>query len=132
MIPFTSFLVPFLNSIGYLPLECNSEQEAKSMMNHISSGKYPVYLFDSDTSGEKTYEEFFTKSEIIRTDNFKRLGVISKKAQYSRMKIDEIIQELELILTKKNLKKKTIVSVLKKYIPEFQHIEKGLSLDNKM
>lgn len=132
MIPFTSFLLPFLNSIGYQPLECSSEQEAKSMMNHISSGKYPVYLFDSDTSGEKTYEEFFTESEIVQTDIFKKLGFISKKAQYSRSEIDGIIEELEVVLTSSNLTKQNIVTALKRFIPEFDHIEKGLSLDSKM
>lgn len=132
MIPFTSFLIPFLNSIGYQPLECSSEQEAKSMMHHISSGMYPVYLFDSDTSGEKTYEEFFTESEIVQTEVFKKLGFISKKAQYSKSEIDRIIEELEVALTTSNLTKQNIISALKRFIPEFDHIEKGLSLDNKM
>jgi FlaA1/EpsC-like NDP-sugar epimerase len=101
-------------------------------MNHISSGKYPVYLFDSDTSGEKTYEEFFTESEIVQADIFKKLGFISKKAQYSRSEIDGIIEELEVVLTSSNLTKQNIVTVLKRFIPEFDHIEKGLSLDSKM
>ena len=26
-------------------------------------GKYPIYFFKTDTSGEKTYEEFYTEME---------------------------------------------------------------------
>lgn len=132
MIPFTSFLNPFLNSIGYEAIECNSEEEAKLLINNISSGRYPVYLFDSDTSGEKAYEEFYTESEITQTNIFHKLGVISKKGQYSRTDMNNIIEELESVLTANNLTKQNIVSTLQKFIPEFEHIEKGKSLDNKM
>lgn len=132
MIPFTSFLYPLLNSLGYQVLECASEEEAKSRMNDISSGKYPVYFFNSDTSGEKEYEEFYTESEVIQTGFFNKLGVISKKGQYSRSDMKSIIEEIEEVLTSKNLTKQKIISVLQKFIPEFNHIEKGRSLDSKM
>ena len=31
-----------------------------------------------------------------------------------------------------NIQKEDIVHILKEYLPEFEHIEKGLSLDSKM
>jgi len=132
MIPFSSFLNTFLNSFGYKVLECSSEEEAKLNMSNISSGKYPVYFFNSDTSGEKEFEEFYTESEVVNTNCFQNLGIISKKSQYTRSEMNNIIQELENLLSSKNLTKKNIVSILKKSIPEFNHIEKGKSLDSKM
>lgn len=132
MIPFSSFLNTFLNSFGYEILECSSEEEAKLNMSNVSSGKYPVYFFNSDTSGEKEFEEFYTESEVVNTNCFQNLGIISKKSQYSRSDMNNIIQELENLLSSTNLTKKNIVTVLKKSIPEFNHIEKGKSLDSKM
>jgi len=132
MIPFSSFLNAFLNSLGYEVLECSSEEEAKLNMNNISSGKYPVYFFNSDTSGEKEFEEFFTEYEVVNTNSFQKLGIISKKSQYTRSDMNIIIQKLEHVLSSKNVTKKNIVTVLKKIIPEFNHIEKGKSLDSKM
>ena len=43
-----------------------------------------------------------------------------------------LIDELKIVLAKSNTSKSEIVSWLNKCIPEFEHIETGLSLDNKM
>jgi hypothetical protein len=98
----------------------------------IDQKKYPVYVFKTETSGEKLYEEFYTDSEIFDLDKFNALGVISKKTTYSSSQFSPIFEELYNLLEKKNLEKSDIVTWLKKYIPEFEHIETGISLDKKM
>ena len=40
------------------------------------SGKVAMFLFESDTTGEKPFEEFFTKDEILDLDKFKDIGII--------------------------------------------------------
>ena len=39
--------------------------------------KYPIYFFKTDTSGEKTYEEFFTEEEDYEINKYDSLGFIN-------------------------------------------------------
>ena len=39
--------------------------------------KYPIYFFKTDTSGEKTYEEFYTEDEDYEINKYDSLGFIN-------------------------------------------------------
>jgi hypothetical protein len=65
-------------------------------------------------------------------DQFNSLGVIDKTGKYSISDITIIIDELKNLLNSTAVNKASVVEWLKKYIPEFEHIETGLKLDNKM
>ena len=132
LINFSDILMDLLKTMNFRPFVCATEEEARSEVYRIQSGQYPIYLFTTNTSGEKLYEEFYTEFEQYNLDRFASLGVIEKKHQYTRDNIREIMSELRVFLGKKNLEKQHIVDWLKKYLPEFDHIEKGLNLDNKM
>ncbi|MFN3666212.1 MAG: polysaccharide biosynthesis protein [Sediminibacterium sp.] len=132
LVNFVSIIQPLLTQFGYTALPCNSEEQARSMAPFIKEGKYPVYYFKTDTSGEKLYEEFYTDEEIVDTEKYTALGVIHKKATYTIEDFGHIIKELQQLLDIEGLEKSDIVNWLKKYIPEFDHIETGLSLDRKM
>ncbi|MES2372514.1 MAG: polysaccharide biosynthesis protein [Bacteroidota bacterium] len=132
LINFVDFVAPLLKEFGYEPLICQTEWEARNSMHKIKEGKYPVYLFKTDTSGEKLYEEFYTDEEAYKLNKFEALGVIEKKPPYEIAAFDTIINELEHLLAKEETVKSDIVSWLHKYIPEFEHVETGLSLDKKM
>ncbi len=43
-----------------------------------SRGKYPVYFFTSDTTGEKDYEEFYTDGETLDLNRFADIGIVKK------------------------------------------------------
>ena len=101
-------------------------------MHLLNEKKYPVYLFKTETSGEKLYEEFYTDDESYDLDRFSALGVIQKKAAYSKTEFNDIIKELEILLESSALTKVDIVVWLNKHIPEFEHIETGIGLDKKM
>lgn len=132
LINFANIYPLLLNEMGYEPLICNSEIVARASMNLIQQKKYPVYLFKSNTSGEKLFEEFYTDNESINLNRFNSLGVISKKSIYNSIEFTVIIEDLRNLLEKSNVSKSDIVDWLKQYIPEFEHIETGLSLDSKM
>jgi FlaA1/EpsC-like NDP-sugar epimerase len=132
LVNFSDILPRFLNEFGYKPLQCSSEDEAKNNMSKISNGLYPVFFFDSDTDGEKLYEEFYTDSEILDNDRFQSLGVIKKMAKYSKEEIADAINSLRELFDKSSVSKTEIINNLKRLIPEFDHIRTGLNLDDKM
>jgi hypothetical protein len=66
-------------------------QSKQTVASSTGEKKYPIYLFDSDTSGEKLYEEFYTEDETINESRFNSLGVIYKKSNYSRLEINKIL-----------------------------------------
>lgn len=132
LIRFADIFPLLLTKLGYEAHICHSEEEARGAMHLLSHGKYPVFLFATDTSGEKLYEEFYTEEEIFSLERYQALGVISKKAKYSIVEMDQIILELKQLLNRDKTAKSDIVEWMQKYIPEFEHIETGLSLDKKM
>lgn len=132
LVNFADIFPSLLREFGYEPIICSSEEEAKNSMHFLREKKYPVYVFKTDTSGEKLYEEFYTEEETYDLNRYHALGVISKKASYGLGKISLIIEELKMLLAAEDTKKIDIVKWLKKYIPEFEHNETGLNLDKKM
>src|SRR6185295_11717669 len=116
---------------GFEQYECSSEEEAKEKALNVSDKKYPVYFFESDTSGEKLYEEFFTEEEELDLERFSALGVIKNAERRKKSELNSVIGELEQVF-KKDTSKEDVVNTLNKLLPTFQHIETGLNLDQKM
>ena len=90
-----------VNSIQII--ECASEEDAKKIaIKRSGSDPYPVYFFESDTSGEKLYEEFYTSDDIVSLDAFVSLGIIKCKGELNRKQIYEVIKELKEIVNNKD------------------------------
>ena len=58
---FKEIALDFLKDSGYEPELVKSEKEAKDFDFEKHPTKYPIYFFKTDTSGEKTYEEFYSQ-----------------------------------------------------------------------
>lgn len=132
LINFADILPNLLQEIGFDIYICETDEEAKNSMHLLKEKKYPVHLFQTDTSGEKLYEEFYTDDEIIVLDKYDSLGVINKKGSFNNTEFNQISKDLKSLLLKDTTTKHEIVQWLKKYIPEFDHIETGIKLDSKM
>ncbi len=134
MISFDSIARDLLRYLGLEADVCRSETEAKVKAEGLNeySKSYPVYFFETDTSGEKPYEEFFTDSEIIDEDRFMNLGVIKNSVKRDLREIDDIFARLRQLFDSGNVSKASIVDILKTWLPDFDHIEKGKGLDSKM
>ena len=113
---------------------CNSEEQAKSKAELLNNelNTFPVYFFQSDTSGEKTYEEFYTEKEALDLNQFENLGVIKNSFKRDMREIDKIFKNLEILFSQESASKHEIVNVLNKYLSTFKHIETGKGLDQKM
>lgn len=134
MMTFSSIAEQYLNSLGMQPDYCSSEDEAraKAAAWQPNNKKYPVYFFKTDTSGEKSYEEFFTKTDAVNMELFQALGVIQNKNVPKKEDIHLLLKEFETLFETDSTNKASIVSLLNKYLPDFSHIETGKSLDQKM
>lgn len=134
MMPFDKIAVDLLKQKGFKPLYCTSEEDALCKMESRpkDSTQYPVYFSQSDTSGEKPFEEFFTDDERVNFDRFLSLGVVERKTTGNINKIESWIQELEELFLGEGTEKEAVVTLIKKYLPDFEHMETGKNLDAKM
>jgi FlaA1/EpsC-like NDP-sugar epimerase len=131
LVSFASVVDPFLKRIGYETDICKSEKEAIEKAIHLEDNKYPVYFFESETSGEKLYEEFYTDEEQLDLNKFTSLGIIKNAARRNKSELEDIIQKIK-ILFNSNSNKSDVVEMLNHLLPGFQHIETGINLDEKM
>lgn len=123
----------FFNQSNREIVLCNSDEEAIEKSRNLKpTDPYPVYFFESDTSGEKLYEEFYTETDLVDKETFSSLGVIKNARKLPKSEIESTIIELKALMNSGNYDKSSIVTLLQKYIPDFQHIETGKTLDQKM
>ncbi len=132
MVNFADIVPLFLKEAGFQMVACNSEEEARSRVAEISEGRYPVYFFNSDTSGEKLYEEFYTDSEETDNTSFSNLGIVKNAYGRELNELEAIIQNIKTFFAQDDIEKSQVVTLLKDILQNFEHIETGLSLDQKM
>lgn len=130
---FSSICDDFIREMGYEKHECASDEEAKIFAAiHLPGKKYPVVYFNSDTTGEKDYEEFVVEGEKTDLDRFTSLGVITESKHRSKSEVEAFIKQLETLFGDRNFTKAQVVECLKDFLPNFEHEEKGKNLDQKM
>ena len=134
MMTFDAIGTALLHEHGYEVLECNSDEEAIDKAEELKNGSkyYPVHFSVSDTSGEKPFEEFVTDTETADMERFSSLGVITGKKIPDKDRVKELFVDLNLAFAKEETTKEEIVQIMKEYLPNFEHIETGKSLDSKM
>lgn len=134
MMTFSSICDKFLNELGYEVKQCTSDEEAKKFASEMgdTSKIYPVVYSKSDTTGEKDFEEFYTEGESPNMERFSSLGVIESIKPRSLSEIEGLFNSLNEAFAKSDFTKDEIVVLLKGFIPNFEHEEKGKNLDQKM
>ena len=145
MLTFSSICDRFVDAQGFEKKECSSDAEAKrfaaemtltsSILPQTSNSekdKYPVVYFKSDTTGEKSFEEFFVPGEKIDMQRFAALGVVCQTTRHEMAEVNGFFEKLEGIFQKEDFTKAQVVEAIKEFIPNFEHEEKGKNLDQKM
>jgi len=133
LISFAEIAVKYLKEIGYEPYLCTSEDEARELMQTMpDEGKWPCLFTDSDTTGEKDFEEFFTDKETLDMERFSNLGVIKNQPNYNEVELDFFEKTINKLKQEKAWSKEQIVQLFFKMIPDFAHKETGKYLDGKM
>ena len=131
---FSSIAISLLKELGFEADMCATEDEAREKAEQLkaNSSTYPVYFFESNTTGEKSFEEFYTDDEQLDVDSFSGLGVIKNTKTKSAEELMKIFSNLESAFNSETISKASVIQVLKAYLPNFDHIEKGKNLDQSM
>lgn len=134
MLTFSAICDDYVKSLGRQKIQFATDEEAKKFANEMSydSKEYPVVYFKSDTTGEKAYEEFYVPGEKINMERFHSLGVIEEVSKRPMEEIDQFYKEIETLFSEPSFTKDEVVQAIKRFIPNFEHEEKGKNLDQKM
>ena len=133
LVTFADIARRFLHSQGYEPRECATEDEARARVHELArSGKWPCYFFQTDTTGEKDFEEFTTSRDVVDLNRFKGIGVIKNQPPSTEFRLEEFAAEIDRMRSTGEWTKQAIVDLFRESVPEFSHIETHKNLDNRM
>lgn len=130
---FSDIAVRFLESHGFEPVECATEDEARDRSAELlGQRKWPCFFFDSDTTGEKDFEEFYSENEKLDLDRFDGVGVIADLRFENDAQIDHFSKRISEMRASGQWSKAELVELFQSVVPEFSHVETGRNLDQRM
>jgi FlaA1/EpsC-like NDP-sugar epimerase len=133
LITFSEIAELYLERLGYEPILCNTEDEARSRVSELKKQKkYPVYFFSSDTTGEKDFEEFYTDKETLDMERFSSIGVIKNNPDFNPENLEKFTQSIRSMRKSGSWTRSELITLFNNMIPEFNHKETGKFLDGKM
>jgi FlaA1/EpsC-like NDP-sugar epimerase len=133
LITFSEIASKYLHHLGYVPYECDTEDDARERAEELISKKqWPCYFFKSDTTGEKDFEEFFTDKEDLDMSRFESIGVIRNKPDYDEYKLNQFMSNIMMLREKAIWSKEEILEVFLQINPHLEHKETGKYLDQRM
>jgi NADP-dependent 3-hydroxy acid dehydrogenase YdfG len=127
---------PALSRADNYRVEGSNQQLATSNKEHQIRNKeqthWPCFFTNSDTTGEKDFEEFFTDQETLDMDRFRNLGVIKNNLDFEDEKLQHFSSCVHKMKESLKWNKSEIVELFHTMIPDFGHKETGKYLDSKM
>jgi FlaA1/EpsC-like NDP-sugar epimerase len=133
LITFSKIAVKYLDMMGYEAYECSSEGEARDLVNTLpEKGKWPCLFTESDTTGEKDFEEFFMEGESLDMERFKNLGIVKSYLDFEIDKLNYFLDSIQDMKENLTWTKSNLVKLFHELIPGFDHKETGKYLDSKM
>ena len=133
LITFSEIAKNYLQQLGHEPYECETEEEARNKCAElIKENKWPCYFFESDTTGEKDFEEFYTDSEELDMDKLSSIGIIKNEPKFDEEKLLFFDQKIKEIKNSSSWSREEIVKLFHEMIPDFGHKETGKFLDQRM
>lgn len=133
LITFAEIAKKYLNGLGYIPFECETEELARNYCGWEASNKqWPCFFSKSDTTGEKDYEEFFVEGEVLDINRFNNIGVIKSNMNFDQNELDYFLKTIAEMKMKLFWTKNELVNLFNLVLPHFNHKETGKYLDAKM
>lgn len=122
----------FVRSNGYMPKLFFNEKEAFLAIKKISKKEWPIFISEPDTTGEKEEEKFSEDAEKLINNIYKNISVINLTGKVNAQLVEEIDKELKALNQSNSTKKTDFIALVNKIIPNFNHLEKNKSLNDKI
>lgn len=133
LITFADIAKRYLSNLGFQPIECETENEARELSSILyKDKKWPCFFSKSDTTGEKDFEEFFMNGEILDLYRFKEIGIVKSELTFEDLKLDAFLNKIKELKRNQFWEKEDIMELFKDLLPDFNHKETGKYLDSKM
>ncbi len=134
LITFAEIAEKYLKALSITPKICQNEDEARNIAKKMTTtNEWPCLFVASDTTGEKDFEEFFTKNETLDLIKFNNLGIIKNhNRDVNNDQLNHFLNTINEYKTNLSWTKEEIVSLFHSMIPDFGHKETGKYLDAKM
>lgn len=133
LISFAEIAVKYLAALGFEAEVCATEDDARARVDElIAAQRWPCYFFDSDTTGEKDFEEFYTDAETLDMDRFSSIGVIENSAVYDEVRLETFLSTVATLKARGHWERNDLVQLFHATLPAFGHKETGKFLDDRM
>ncbi len=133
LLTFSELALRYLRMRGFEPYICESEQEAREKAKSLPDRNlWPCYFFISDTTGEKDIEEFYNNNDILDLDRFNGIAVIKNESSFDNSKLEYFLKKINELKNRLFWTKKDLIELFEFMVPEFNHLERGRYLDDKM
>jgi len=131
-VKFSKIAKKYIISRGLKPIICDTEDNARAFLQNQSNDEWPLYLFNSNTSGEKDLEEFYTKKDQIVDAGLKQIGAIQNSPTQDFKRVDEFVNAINDLKKSKAWNRNDIIHLVNDLVKEFAHFDTGVFLDDKM
>lgn len=135
LIDFAEIARRYLRASGYESVEMASEEEARRKVEEcIGRREWPCYFFDSDTTGEKPFEEFYGPTDDVDWKRFETIGVIRQPPldREARERAEAFGERVDALRAGGRWDRGMLVDAIRTACPELDHVETGTFLDSKM
>jgi len=133
LISFAEIAIKYLHDLGFEAYICKTENEARSLAHILpKEKKWPCFFSESNTTGEKDFEEFYTENETLDMDQFKNIGIIKNNLSFDDTKLNKFSTAIQNLKNERTWDKIKLLVLFKEMIPNFIHKETWLYLDSKM
>jgi FlaA1/EpsC-like NDP-sugar epimerase len=133
LISFAEIAKNYLRSLGHEPYVCSSEEEARQAITDLHlRGMWPCFFFDSDTTGEKDFEEFYSDIDAPIWDRFTDIGVLVNDDPDCEVQLDWFLSRIMELRTAKRWEKADLVQLFDEVLANFSHKETCKYLDDRM
>jgi FlaA1/EpsC-like NDP-sugar epimerase len=133
LVNFGDLLLRYVAAQGLEPKLASSEDEARQLAAERppDASWWPVYLFSSDTSGEKEYEEFYAEGEQVEIERFTDIGTVRNEPKVSSSNLEHLLEELGALHRTRAWSQQELVDLVQATMP-FAHRIEAKNLDQKM
>lgn len=122
-----------LRALGFEPLSCETEDEARSLMHGVhDSGRWPLLPTPLDTVGEKEFEEFAATGDVVHDDGFNQLKSLSTPLPEARRLDEFLARTAGFFDDDDDVTSEGIIGCVRNLVPGLVHRPSDKALDARM